>query len=135
MWDTFRRFNPFVQDVAALDEPPFDPRRQSWAAGAIAAIEAFSGAVLAVPFLASVAFAVHWVLVSPGRRSQYHFHYVTLWTVAQLATITWLSAALLWAGLSLMFGWRTRYRAQGVLGTTLLAVVVCRFVLVWLFVP
>lgn len=87
-----------------------------WAAGALSAIEAFGGALLALPGLGSVAFASYWLLLSPSRRASYHFHSVTPRSLLNLAACSALSASLLWAGLSLMFGGRSRYRAHGVLG-------------------
>jgi hypothetical protein len=118
MW---RRFHPFRPDRDAQHDPPFDPRRQSWAAGALSAIEAFTGALLALPGLSSVAFVCYWLLLSPSGRESHHFHAVTPKSLLSLAACSVLAASLLWAGLSLMFGGRSRYRAHGVLGLVVVA--------------
>lgn len=113
---TLRRFHPFRRDLQALHDPPFDPRRQCWAAGALSAIEAVVGVLLALPGLGSVAFGIYWLSLTPGRRSLYHFHSVTPHALLDLAVCSAVAASLLWAGLSLMFGRPSRYRAHGVLG-------------------
>jgi hypothetical protein len=115
------RFNPFQPDRLALGEPPFDPRKQSWVAGALSAIEAFAGAVLALPFVASVAFSIVWLTRSEQDRLSSAHHQANVWIFYGIAECTLLSAALLWAGLALMFGRPSRYRAHGVLALVLLA--------------
>lgn len=123
------RFHPFQPDLAALDDPPFDPRKQSWAVAALAALETIAGAIFAIPFLISVGGAVWWLSMNAEARSHHHFHGANVWSVFTVACSTALAATLLWAGLSLMFGWRTRYRAHGALALTILVVVVARAVL------
>jgi hypothetical protein len=124
-----RRLHPFKQDLIALGEPPFDPRKQSWAMGALSAVETFAGLILVVPLLVSLAAVAYWLSLSPEGRKLHHFHHVTGWDFLMVVTSTALAAPLLWAGLSLMFGWRTRYRAQGVLGFAVLIAVLIRTVL------
>lgn len=124
-----RRFHPFRPDLAALNDPPFDPRRQSWVLGALAALETIAGAIFAVPLLISIAGAAWWLSMSAEARGHHHFHVVNVWSLIMVACSTVLAAALLWAGLSLMFGWRARYRAHGALALTTLLVAVARAVL------
>lgn len=123
-----KRFNPFREDVASLADPPFDPRKQSWVAGALSAVEAVVGALLALPMAVSVAFALSWLSMGTERR-EHQRQYVTVWAVAEVGVCTLLSAAFLWAGLALMFGWRSRYRAHGVLALVL--VVLSSSALLW----
>jgi hypothetical protein len=120
---TIRRFNPLKVDLVALGEPPFDPRKQSWGAGALAAVEAFIGGMIALPLLATAAEGVWLLCMSPGQRQAHHFHRVNVWMFYQLGACGFLAAAFLWAGLALMFGWRSRYRAQGVLALVMLLLV------------
>lgn len=124
-----RRLNPFKASVVLPGDEPFDPRRQSWAAGALAAIEAFAGAIMALPFALSVAFGVGWLFMGTYQRQSYHFHSVNIWSIGKLVACTLLSAALLWAGLGLMFGWRSRYRAHGVLALVALGLFAARWAL------
>jgi hypothetical protein len=118
-----RRFNPFKPSVLVPTEPPFDPRKQSWAAGALAATEVFVGALFALPLALAVAFGIGWLFMRPYQRQIHHLHNVTVWTLWQMTACTLLAAALLWAGLALLFGWRSRYRAHGALALVLLTVV------------
>jgi hypothetical protein len=124
-----RRFNPLKTDAAAHADPPFDPRKQHWAAGALAAVEAFAGAVLALPFVASVVFGIGWLFSSRSGRARHHFHHVNAWVLFKLGACTLLAAALLWAGLALMFGWRSRYRAHGALALVVVATIAVSAVL------
>jgi magnesium-transporting ATPase (P-type) len=109
-----KRFNPFEEDLASLADPPFDPRKQSWVAGALSAIEAFVGAMFALPMAVSIAWAISWFSMGTYQR-EHQREFVTVNAVAVVGAFTLLSAAFLWAGLALMFGWRSRYRAHGAL--------------------
>jgi hypothetical protein len=113
-----KRFNPFREDVASLADPPFDPRRQSWLAGAMSALEAFAGVLFGLPLLVSIAFAVSWFSMGTYQK-EHHRQHVTVWAFAGVGACSLLSAAFLWAGLALMFGWRSRYRAHGALALVL----------------
>lgn len=105
-----RRFNPFGVGETA----PIDPRRMSAVLGALGALEAFAGAVLALPLLLSVLFALSWAIMRPYQR-QHHLHQVHVGMLVQLGLATALSAAFWWAGVALVIGHRSRYRAQGAL--------------------
>jgi hypothetical protein len=129
-----RRFHPFKASVVLPTDEPFDARKQSWAAGALAAIEAFAGAVMALPFALSVAFCVSWLFMGTYQRQSYHFHHVSIWLFWKLGACSMLSGALLWAGLALMFGWPSRYRAHGALALVSLGLVAAHCVLTALWV-
>lgn len=132
---TLRRFNPLKADLVALSEPPFDPRKQSWVAGALAAVETFVGAVLALPFLAAVWACAWFASMSPSERQTHHFHHVNAWSFSLLGTCSVVAAAFLWAGLALMFGWRSRYRAQGTLVLVVLLSVCARSIALAVMAP
>lgn len=123
---SLRRLNPFKPDLVSLTEPPFDPKKQHALLGALAAIEAFVGAILALPFLAGVSMGV-WLLVERlrGRHPYRLHHHLNMhwrgWFLSGACTL--LAAVLLGAGLALLLGRPYRYRAQGVLLVTVIAVV------------
>lgn len=122
---SLRRLNPFRPDSVSLTEPPFDPKKQHVLLGALAAMEAFVGAVLALPFLGFVSAGLRLLVeLVQGRYSYQLHHYLnahwTIWFLSGASTV--LAAALLWAGLALMLGRAYRYRAQGVLLVTALAI-------------
>lgn len=124
-----RRLNPLKASVVLPGEEPFDPRRQSWAAGALAAVEAFAGAIMALPLVLLAALCMGSVFVGPYQRQSYHFHHLSIWLVWKVGAWTLLSAALLWAGLALMYGWRSRYRAHGVLALVLVGLIATHWAL------
>jgi hypothetical protein len=97
----------------------FDPRKQSWAAGALAAIETFAGAILGLSALLG-AFTITSLLIE-GRQT--HPPHLTL--VEGLYLSLGLGVAggcLLWAGLSLMLGWQTAWRTQVIHALTLVGI-------------
>lgn len=118
---TMRRCNPLKADVLALTEPQFDPREQSWSAGALAAAETVAGGILAIPLLGTAVTCVWFVCLSPGQRQTHHIHHISGWLFYKVGVCSVMAAALLWAGLALMFGWRSRYRAHGVLAVVVVA--------------
>lgn len=83
-------------------------------AGAFSAIEALVGALFALPMAVSVAWAFSWFSMGTYQR-EHEREFVTVRVAALVGAFTLLSAAFLWAGLALMFGWRSRYRAHGAL--------------------
>ena len=123
-----KRFNPFGEDVASLADPPFDPRTQSWVAGAFSAIEAFVGGLFALPMAVSIAWAISCVSMGEYQR-EHQRQFVTPAALTAVGAFTLLSAAFLWAGFALMFGWRSRYRAHGALA--LVIVLLTASVLLW----
>lgn len=99
--------------------------------GALSAIETFVGAVLALPLLAGLTVGVRLLVQLLGGRHSYQLHhYLNVHASVYLFTgaCTVLSGVLLWAGLALMRGRPYRYRAQGVLFVTVLALLLVRAV-------
>lgn len=99
---------------ALLAAPAFDPRKQSWFDAIVAAAEVLAGSGLLLYLIAALS------AQGPHR-----------WPLAQVVAFFvvcgGVSLALLWAGASLMFGWKARRKAQALLGAVLGALTVAAF--------
>lgn len=96
--------------VSALVAPPFDPRAQSWFAAIASAAQVIVGAGLFLLFAGGV--------LSGGAE-----HRMTTRAVFEFIAVSGpVSTSLLFAGLSLMFGWQNRRKAQALLWAVLLVV-------------
>lgn len=84
--------------------------RQSWLTGAVAAIEACVGGVLALMAIVGT-FATTSILVEKSP-SHHHGRLSAMQGLVTSLGIGLLSLGFLWAGLSLMFGWQTTWRSQ-----------------------
>jgi hypothetical protein len=94
----------------------FDPKKQSWGAGAIAALETFVGGGLALAAGLGTLMTVSMLFegrTAHGRLSPLQGLFLSLGLGA-------VGIGFLWAGLSLMFGWRTTWRSQALPVATLL---------------
>lgn len=103
-----RSFGPRLR--SALVAPPFDPREQSWFAATVSAAQVIVGSGL-------------FLLFADGMLARGpHPRMTTTALLGFLVVSGVLSTSMLWAGLSLMFGWRDRRKAQALLWAVLLAV-------------
>ena len=100
----------------------FDPRKQSWLAGAIAALEACAGAVLAL--MATFGTIVTTSILFEGSLRHHHYRQSAVHSLLMSLGLGALGIGFLWSGVSLMFGWKTTWRSQAVPVATLLVVVI-----------
>ena len=101
----------------------FDPKKQSWVEGAIAALETVAGGVLALVALLGV-FATGSMLLE--RTGHHHGRLSPMEGLFISIGLGAMGVGFLWAGFSLMFGWKTTWRSQALPAATLILVVLYR---------